>query len=121
MEHIRPIPDRLALEDGDFHVLDFDADQQKVDFANNHILQMVSDGDKNTNNVMELVGLPGLVVFKLNVQTILDAHLHLYAGVIVGICGQCVDSKLKNGNFNRLLRTEKPPSRGQCPSGVGIW
>lgn len=42
-------------------MLDLDAHQQKVDLAHNHIPQMVL----------------GLVVLKLNVQTVLDAHLHL--------------------------------------------
>ena len=51
----------FAADDGELHVLDLDADEEKVDLADNHVLEVVL----------------GLVVLKLNVQTVFDAHLHL--------------------------------------------
>jgi hypothetical protein len=57
--HVRTRPSCLSLDDGELHVLDLDAHQQEVDLANNHVLQMVL----------------GLVVLKLDVQTILNPDL----------------------------------------------
>ena len=41
---------RFPLDDRHLHVLDLDADKQKVDLPNDHVLQMVSEID----NVMQL-------------------------------------------------------------------
>ena len=65
---IRSAARALLLQNGYFHVLDFDANEQKVDLAHDHVLQMVLR----------------LVVFELDVQAIFDAHFHLDAIVDLG-------------------------------------
>lgn len=71
-------------------MLDLDPDQQEVDLSDDHVFEVVPDGNKPIRSrdsvlVSEAVGvlmtmmplLLGLVVFKLNVQAVLDPHLHL--------------------------------------------
>ncbi len=41
MKSVRAGSGGLPLDDGDFHVLDLDADQQEVDLAHDHIFQVI--------------------------------------------------------------------------------
>lgn len=51
----------LAPDNGQLHMLDLDTHEQEIDFAHDHVLEVV----------------PRLVVLKLDMQTVLDADLHL--------------------------------------------
>ena len=62
---LAPPPRAFSAPDLELHVFDLDAHQQKEDFAHDDITQVVLR----------------LGVLELDVQTVLDAHLHLDAGV----------------------------------------
>jgi hypothetical protein len=62
----------LAADDTKFHVLDLQTDEQKVDAADNDILQVVF----------------ALAVFEFNVQAVLDTDVHLDDAV--GLRGHAV-------------------------------
>lgn len=73
-------------------MLDLDPDQQEVDLPNNHVLEVVSNKethqgkqlkvaaeknkDLNRKDIPKLI-LLGFIVFKLDVQTVFYANLHL--------------------------------------------
>ncbi len=59
---------RLAPDDGQLHMLDLQAHEQKVDAPDNDVLEVVL----------------ALRVLKLNVQTVLDADVHLDGAVALG-------------------------------------
>ena len=59
MKSVRATSCSLSLDDCNFHVFDLDSDKKKVNFANNHVFQMVL----------------GLVILKLYVQTLFYSNL----------------------------------------------
>lgn len=65
----------LAPDDAQFHVLDLESDQQEVDAADNNVLQMVL----------------ALGVLELDVEAVLDSHVHLDAAVDLGGDSVAVD------------------------------
>jgi hypothetical protein len=47
MKSVRAGSGGLPLDDGDFHVLDLDADQQEIDLAHDHIFQVIPVEETN--------------------------------------------------------------------------
>ena len=66
--HLRARARGLAADDRELHVLDLDADEQEVDLADDDVVQVVLR----------------LVVLELDVEALLDAHLHLDRVVDLG-------------------------------------
>ena len=75
VEGVRPASCRLSLYDRNLHVLDLDPDQEEIDLADNHVLQVIF----------------GLVVFELDVEALLYPHLHLDWIVHLWVGGEGVD------------------------------
>lgn len=90
-------------------MLDLDPDQQEVDLPNNHVLKVVSNKETHQEKLLKLTEgliwicggsnkdfngklkailiLLGFIVFKLNVQTVFYADLHLDRVVDVWVGG----------------------------------
>lgn len=66
-------------------MLDFDPYEQEIDFTDDHVFQMVPGSHGGvlggTIGCREPLGILGFVVFKLNVQAVLDSDLH-FDGVV---------------------------------------
>lgn len=89
----------LLLDELQLHVLDLDPDQQEVDLPNNDVLEVVSNNETCQEKLLELalfwihwesklkLILLGFIVFKLNVQTVFDADLHLNRVVDIWVGG----------------------------------
>ena len=73
-------------------MLDLDPDQQEVDLPNNHVLEVVSNKETHQDKQLKVAAeknkdlnrkdipkviLLGFIVFKLDVQTVFYANLHL--------------------------------------------
>lgn len=71
----------------------------------------------NCNHKLAFSGcfdLLGLVVLKLNVQTVLNSHLHLYGGVELWICAECV-----HYNVHLFANVIKSPADGR-PQEIAV-
>mmetsp|Transcript_6904 Transcript_6904/g.17262 ORF Transcript_6904/g.17262 Transcript_6904/m.17262 type:complete len:267 (+) Transcript_6904:284-1084(+) len=78
VECVRACACRLTLDDGYLHVLDLYPHQQEEDFAKDRVLEM------------EL----GFVVLELDVQAVLNPHLHLDGVVRFGLVSRDVDAEV---------------------------
>lgn len=78
---------RFSLDDDDLHVLDLDADEQKVNLADHHVLEVVL----------------GLLVLKLDVQAVFDTNLHLDHRVRVGRLRHVLHGKVERLHHLRAV------------------
>lgn len=83
---IRPRTSGLPFDDCNLHVLDFNPHQEEVDLPNDDVLEVVL----------------GLIVLKLDVQAVLNAHLHLDRVVDIGITREGVHGDVEL--FGRVLQ-----------------
>lgn len=99
----------LFLDELQFHVLDFDPDQQEVDLPNNHVFKVVSNKNAHQEKPLKpvffgfgvywgsnedfnrqgkaILILLGFIVFKLNMQTVFYSDLHLDRVVDIWVGG----------------------------------
>lgn len=97
----------LLLNELQLHVLDLDPHKQEVNLAHNDVLEVVP-GRRDRGNLQQDAArhvalhivmrhdgpLLGLVVLKLDVQAVLNSHLHLDRVVHVWVGGELVDDQL---------------------------
>ena len=81
---------RLAANDCELHMLDFDSHEEKVDFAQDDVFKVVL----------------GPVVLELDVQAFLNAHLHL-DGLLRQFCRLCLQCRRLYILHAKVLLTDK--------------